>query len=271
MTTPSTTATSGAGSTVLRSSARTVLLTFNGSATGVYRRSFVYGQNASLMNAPITAALTMFPLLMQSGAVSTRSSSRPAVQKTKGTKGAIEWTHVRVPRDRVERTGHHSAYVLAGARARDALNLDAAARRRCNISGAYTWVPGSSCRTRSSSRSLSAPAGLLATLSTMPTAFVIAPAARSAAEIAFARWNASVEPRARPDARQIIRVGDAGGARHSAVEDAEARLRVVERRRSGRATAALNRSSGDRDKMSAPNERQTDARDGVGAPLTTAL
>src|SRR5207244_4753634 len=65
------------------------LLTFNGAATAVYRRSFVYGQNASLMNAPITAGITMFPLLVQDGAVIDSEFEQTAVQKTRGTKGAI--------------------------------------------------------------------------------------------------------------------------------------------------------------------------------------
>jgi hypothetical protein len=65
------------------------LLTFNGATTAVYRRSFVYGQNASLVNAPITAGITMFPLLLQGGAVVDSEFEQTAVQMTKGTKGSI--------------------------------------------------------------------------------------------------------------------------------------------------------------------------------------
>jgi hypothetical protein len=119
------------------------LLTFNGSVTGVYRRSFVYGQNASLMNAPITAALTMFPLLLQSGAVVDSESEQTAVQKVKGTKGSIGVDGTYVYLAIVSNaTVTDSAYVLQALGARDALNLDGGGTSAMYIGGAYTVGPG---------------------------------------------------------------------------------------------------------------------------------
>jgi hypothetical protein len=119
------------------------LLTFNGSATGVYRRSFVYGQNASLMNAPITAAITMFPLLLQNGAVIDSESEQTAVQKTKGTKGSIgvDGTYVYLA-IMSNATVTDSAYVLQALGARDALNLDGGGTSAMYVGGAYTVGPG---------------------------------------------------------------------------------------------------------------------------------
>jgi exopolysaccharide biosynthesis protein len=119
------------------------LLIFNGSATGVYRRSFVYGQNASLMNAPITAAITMFPLLLQNGAVIDSESEQTAVQKTKGTKGSIgvDGTYVYLA-IMSNATVTDSAYVLQALGARDALNLDGGGTSAMYIGGAYTVGPG---------------------------------------------------------------------------------------------------------------------------------
>jgi len=118
------------------------LLTFNGTAT-VYRRSFVYGQNASLMNAPITAAITMFPLLLQSGAVVDSEFEQTAVQKTRGTKGAIGVDGTYVYLAIVSNaTVTESAYALQARGARDALNLDGGGTSAMYVSGAYTVGPG---------------------------------------------------------------------------------------------------------------------------------
>jgi hypothetical protein len=119
------------------------LLTFNGSVTGVYRRSFVYGQSASLMSAPITAAITMFPLLVQGGAVIDSEFEQTAVQKIRGTKGAIgvDGTYVYLAVV-TNATVTESAYVLQALGARDALNLDGGGTSALYIAGAYKVGPG---------------------------------------------------------------------------------------------------------------------------------
>jgi hypothetical protein len=119
------------------------LLTFNGSATGVYRRSFVYGQSASLMSAPITAGITMFPLLLQNGAVIDSEFEQTAVQKARGTKGAIgvDGTYVYLAIV-ANATVTESAYVLQALGARDALNLDGGGTAAMYISGSYRVGPG---------------------------------------------------------------------------------------------------------------------------------
>jgi hypothetical protein len=119
------------------------LLTFNGSATAIYRRSFVYGQNASLVNAPITAGITMFPLLLQGGAVVDSEFEQTAVQMTRGTKGSIGVDGTYVYLAIVSNaTVTESAYVLQALGARDALNLDGGGTSAMYIGGAYRVGPG---------------------------------------------------------------------------------------------------------------------------------
>src|SRR6266511_3405781 len=119
------------------------LLTFNGSATSVYRRSYVYGQNASLMSAPITAGLTMFPLLLQNGAIVDSEFEQTAVQMTRGTKGSIgvDGTYVYLAIV-TNATVTESAYVLQALGARDALNLDGGGTAAMYIAGSYKVGPG---------------------------------------------------------------------------------------------------------------------------------
>ena len=119
------------------------LLTFNTATTAVYRRSFVYGQNASLVNAPITAGITMFPLLLQGGAVVDSEFEQTAVQMTKGTKGSIGVDGTYVYLAIVSNaTVTESAYVLQALGARDALNLDGGGTSAMYIGGAYRVGPG---------------------------------------------------------------------------------------------------------------------------------
>jgi exopolysaccharide biosynthesis protein len=95
------------------------------------------------MNAPITAALTMFPLLLQSGAVVDSESEQTAVQKVKGTKGSIGVDGTYVYLAIVSNaTVTDSAYVLQALGARDALNLDGGGTSAMYINGAYTVGPG---------------------------------------------------------------------------------------------------------------------------------
>jgi Phosphodiester glycosidase len=119
------------------------LLTFNGSTTAVYRRSYVYGQSASLMSAAITAGITMFPLLLQSGAVIDSEFEQTAVQKTRGTKGSIgvDGTYVYLV-IMANATVTESAYVLQALGARDALNLDGGGTAAIYVAGSYKVGPG---------------------------------------------------------------------------------------------------------------------------------
>ncbi len=119
------------------------LLTFNGSTTSVYRRSYVYGQSASLMSAPITAAVTMFPLLLQGGAIVDSELEQTAVQKTRGTKGSIgvDGTYVYLAIV-TNATVTEAAYVLQALGAQDALNLDGGGTSAMYIAGSYRVGPG---------------------------------------------------------------------------------------------------------------------------------
>jgi hypothetical protein len=119
------------------------LLTFNGSVTSAYRRSFVYGQNASLMNAPITAGITMFPMLLQNGAVVDSEYEQTAVQLARGTKGSIgvDGTHVYLA-IMSNVTVTESAYVLQALGARDAINLDGGGTSAMYVGGSYRVGPG---------------------------------------------------------------------------------------------------------------------------------
>ena len=129
------------------------LLTFNGSVTSAYRRSYVYGQNASLMNAPITAGITMFPMLLQNGAVVDSEFEQTAVQRAKGTKGSIgvDGTYVYLA-IMSNVTVTESAYVLQALGARDAINLDGGGTSAMYLGGSYGSTRSGS-RTRSSSLS----------------------------------------------------------------------------------------------------------------------
>ena len=96
-----------------------------------------------LMNAPITAGITMFPLLVQDGAVIDSEFEQTAVQKTRGTKGAIgvDGTYIYLAIV-TGATVTESAYVLQALGARDALNLDGGGTAAMFIGGSYTVGPG---------------------------------------------------------------------------------------------------------------------------------
>ena len=93
------------------------LLTFNGSTTSAYRRSYVYGQNASLMNAPITAGITMFPMLLQNGAVVDSEFEQTRGAAREGDEGIDRrGRDVRLPRHHVERDRDRVRLRASGAR-----------------------------------------------------------------------------------------------------------------------------------------------------------
>jgi phosphodiester glycosidase len=118
------------------------LLLFNGPTATYYRRSYVYAQS-SAASAPITAGITMFPLLLQNGAVVTSDAEQTAAQKLKGTKGSIGTDGTYIYLALV--TGANitdSAYALQALGVRDALNLDGGGTSALWIGGSYKVGPG---------------------------------------------------------------------------------------------------------------------------------
>jgi hypothetical protein len=61
---------------------------FSGATATYYRRSYVYAQSPAA-SAPITAGITMFPLLLQNGSVVDSELEQTPAQKLKGIKGSI--------------------------------------------------------------------------------------------------------------------------------------------------------------------------------------
>ena len=114
-------------------------LFFNGASTSVYRRSFVYYQNQT----PINAAITNFPLLVQNGAVIDSTAEQNGSQLLKGTKGAIgvDGTYVYLAIV-TNATVTDAAYVMQALGARDALNLDGGGTAAMWIGGSYKVGPG---------------------------------------------------------------------------------------------------------------------------------
>lgn len=119
------------------------LVTFTGDTPTFYRRSFVYGQDRTLSGAPITAGLTMYPLLLQDGEVIDSEREQNAVQMQRSTKGAIgadgEFLYLALV---TNATVTDSAFVLQALGIRDALNLDGGGTSAMWFGGAYRVGPG---------------------------------------------------------------------------------------------------------------------------------
>ena len=114
-------------------------LFFNGASTSVYRRTYVYFQQQT----PINAAITNFPLLVQNGAVIDSTAEQNGSQLLKGTKGAIgvDATYVYLAIV-TNATVSDAAYVMQALGARDALNLDGGGTAAMWIGGSYKVGPG---------------------------------------------------------------------------------------------------------------------------------
>ncbi len=114
-------------------------LFFNGASTSAYRRTFVYFQNQT----PINAAITNFPLLVLNGSVIDSTSEQNGSQMLKGTKGAIgvDGTYVYLAIV-TNATVTDSAFVMQALGARDALNLDGGGTAAMWIGGSYKVGPG---------------------------------------------------------------------------------------------------------------------------------
>ena len=119
------------------------LVTFAGHTPTFYRRSFVYGQDRTLSRAPITAGLTMYPLLLLDGEVLDSERDQNAVQMQRSTKGAIgsdgEFLYLTLV---TNATVTDSAYVLQALGVRDALNLDGGGTSAMWFGGSYRVGPG---------------------------------------------------------------------------------------------------------------------------------
>jgi hypothetical protein len=118
------------------------LLLFNGATATYYRRSYVYAQSPAA-TAPMTAGITMFPMLLQHGAVVDSELEQTPAQRLKGTKGSIGTDGTYIYLALV--TGANitdSAYVLAALGVRDALNLDGGGTSAMWIGGSYKVGPG---------------------------------------------------------------------------------------------------------------------------------
>jgi hypothetical protein len=118
------------------------LALWSGATATFYRRSYVYAQSPAA-SAPITAGITMFPLLLQNGAVVDSEFEQTPAQKLKGTKGSIgiDGTYLYLALV----TGANitdSAYVLQALGVRDALNLDGGGTSAMWIGGSYKVGPG---------------------------------------------------------------------------------------------------------------------------------
>ncbi|MEA2661132.1 MAG: hypothetical protein QOH08_704, partial [Chloroflexota bacterium] len=118
------------------------LVIFNGKTPTYYRRAYVYGQGPTA-NAPITAGISMFMLLMQGGAVLDTAAEQTAQQQEKGLKGSMGTDATFVYLVIVENANlTDSQYVLQALGVRDALNLDGGGTSAMWIDGTYTVGPG---------------------------------------------------------------------------------------------------------------------------------
>ncbi|HEV8230415.1 MAG TPA: phosphodiester glycosidase family protein [Candidatus Limnocylindria bacterium] len=119
------------------------LAVFNGSAATWYRRSYVYGQSATAVAAPLTAAVTSYPMLLTNGAVVDFTAELSDAQLTKGFRGSfgVDGTYLYL----AIVTGASvtdSAYVLQALGVRDALNVDGGGSSAMWIGGSYKVGPG---------------------------------------------------------------------------------------------------------------------------------
>ena len=118
------------------------LLIFNGKTPTYYRRSYVYGQGPTA-NAPITAGISMFMLLLQGGVVLDITAEQTVKQTEKGLKGAIGTDGTYIYLVVVDNASlQDSQAVLAALGVRDGLNLDGGGTAAMWIEGQYTVGPG---------------------------------------------------------------------------------------------------------------------------------
>ena len=110
---------------------------WNGSTPTFYRRVFSYGRG------PVTAGISNFPLLLQSGAVVDSTAELNANQLTRGARGAIAVDATFVYLAIVASASvPETALVLQALGARDAMNLDGGGSIAMWIAGGYAVGPG---------------------------------------------------------------------------------------------------------------------------------
>jgi exopolysaccharide biosynthesis protein len=118
------------------------LVTFTDGRPTFYRRAHVFSR-ARLSLAPVSAGLSMYPLLLEDGEVIDSSAEQSDVQKLRSMKGSIgsDGTHLFLALiANVTVTG--SAQVLQALGVRDALNLDGGGTSAMWFDGAYRVGPG---------------------------------------------------------------------------------------------------------------------------------
>ena len=121
--------------------AQTGLVTFTGRTPAFYRRSSEYARNR-LSLAPITAGLSMYPLLLQEGRVVNSENEQSDAQKLRSMKGSIGVDESHVYLALVANASvTESAHVLQALGVRDALNLDGGGTSAMWL-GSYKVGPG---------------------------------------------------------------------------------------------------------------------------------
>jgi hypothetical protein len=120
---------------------QTGLVTFTGGTPTFYRRSSVYARER-LSLAPITAGLTMYPLLLQDGRIVDSDAEQSDAQKLRSMKGSIGSDGTFLYLALVANASvTESANVLQALGVRDALNLDGGGTSAMWI-GSYKVGPG---------------------------------------------------------------------------------------------------------------------------------
>jgi hypothetical protein len=120
---------------------QTGLVTFTGSTPTFYRRSSVYARDR-LRVAPITAGMTMYPLLVQDGRVVDSDAEQSDAQKLRSMKGSIGVDQTFIYLALVANASvTESAHVLQAIGVRDALNLDGGGTSAMWL-GSYKVGPG---------------------------------------------------------------------------------------------------------------------------------
>jgi hypothetical protein len=120
---------------------QTGLVTFTGSTPTFYRRSSVYARER-LSLPPITAGLTMYPLLVQEGRIVDSEAEQSDAQKLRSMKGSIGVDDTFIYLALVANASvTESAHVLQALGVRDALNLDGGGTSAMWL-GSYRVGPG---------------------------------------------------------------------------------------------------------------------------------
>ena len=118
------------------------LVTFAGREASFYRRSASFLQSRGL-RFPVTAGLSMTPLLLEHGEVVDSEAEQSPAQKQRSMKGAlgVDGTHVYLALV-ANASVTETAYALRALGVREAINLDGGGTSAMWIGGAYKVGPG---------------------------------------------------------------------------------------------------------------------------------